>query len=124
MKPLIHSKPKILIDCKATLGEGPLWNHKTSEFSFVDILSKKFFIWKKNILKSYSLPFKISCLLPTKKNNTWVVASKNKIIKVIIKNRKIVTTNVSAVKESKQNRFNDGKCDVMGRLWLSSMDNN
>ena len=72
----------------------------------------------------FFLPFKISCLLPTKKNNTWVVASKNKIIKVIIKNRKIVTTNISAVKESKQNRFNDGKCDVMGRLWLSSMDNN
>ncbi len=51
MKSLIYSKPKILINCKAKLGEGPFWNHNTLELSFVDILSKKFFIWKKNILK-------------------------------------------------------------------------
>ena len=44
MKSLICSKPKILIDCKAKLGEGPFWNHNTLELSFVDILSKKFFM--------------------------------------------------------------------------------
>ena len=124
MKSLIYSKPKILIDCKAKLGEGPFWNHNTLELSFVDIMSKKFFIWKKNILKTYNIPCQISCLLPTKKNNTWIAASKNKIIKIFLKNKKIKILTIKIVREPKQNRFNDGKCDTLGRLWLSSMDNN
>ena len=124
MKSLICSKPKILIKHKTILGEGPCWNHNAFEFSFVDILSKKFFIWKKNILKSYNIPFKISCLLPTKISNTWITASKNKIIKIIVKNNKIKTRVIKIINEPKQNRFNDGKCDALGRLWLSSMDNN
>ena len=124
MKSLIYSKPKILIDCKAKLGEGPFWNHNTLELSFVDIMSKKFFIWKKNILKTYNIPCQISCLLPTKKNNTWIAASKNKIIKIFLKNKKIKILTIKIVSEPKQNRFNDGKCDALGRLWLSSMDNN
>lgn len=124
MRSLIHSKPKVLIKCIATLGEGPLWNHNTFEFTFVDIMSKKFFVWKKNILKSYDIPCQISCLLPTEKNNTWIAASKNKIIKIFIKNKEVNILTIKVVGESKQNRFNDGKCDALGRLWLSSMDNN
>ena len=97
MKSLICSKPKILIDCKAKLGEGPFWNHNTLELSFVDIMSKKFFIWKKNILKTYNIPCQISCLLPTKKNNTWIAASKNKIIKIFFVDNKNLCVNISSV---------------------------
>ena len=101
MKSLIYSKPKILIDCKAKLGEGPFWNYNTLELSFVDIMSKKFFIWKKNILKTYNIPYQISCLLPTKKNNTWIAASKNKIIKIFLKNKKIKIVTIKIVREPK-----------------------
>jgi len=124
MKSLIHSKPKVLTKCKTILGEGPVWNHKTHEYSFVDILSKKFFILKNNVLKTYNLPYQISCLLPAKKNNTWIAASKNKIVKIFIKNKKMNFFTIKTVNEPKHNRFNDGKCDTLGRLWLSSMDNN
>ena len=77
MKSPFYSKPRVLINCKATLGEGPFWNYKTFEFGFVDISEKKFFIWKKNILKTYNVPFKISCIIPTKKKNSWIARSKN-----------------------------------------------
>ena len=83
MKALIHSKPKVLAKYNAILGEGPIWNHKTREYSFVDILSRKFFVLKKNILKTYRLPCQISCLLPARKKNGWIAASKNKIIKIL-----------------------------------------
>ena len=79
MKSLIYSKPKILIDCKAKLGEGPFRNHNTLELSFVDIMSKKFFIWKKNILKTYNIPCQISCLLPTKKKIPGLLHQKIKL---------------------------------------------
>ena len=122
MKILIYSKPKVLIKKRTTLGEGPLWNHKTSELSFVDIMSNKFFVWKKNILKSYKISLNISCLLPTKNKNNWIATSKNKIIKIIKKNKRITTRIIKVINEPKQNRFNDGKCDYLGRLWLSTMD--
>ena len=44
MKKLIHSKPKIFIRCNASLAEGPVWNHRTKEFSFVDILNQNIFV--------------------------------------------------------------------------------
>ena len=107
MKILIYSKPKVLIKKRTTLGEGPLWNHKTSELSFVDIMSNKFFVWKKNILKSYKISLNISCLLPTKNKNNWIATSKNKIIKIIKKNKRITTRIIKVINEPKQNRFND-----------------
>ena len=69
---LIYSKPKVLIKSNATLAEGPVWNHKTCELSFVDIVSNRFFVWKKSILKSYKISENISCLLPAKNKDTWI----------------------------------------------------
>jgi sugar lactone lactonase YvrE len=122
MKKIICSKPKVLIKSGTILGEGPIWNYKTSELTFVDIISGKFFIWEKKILKSFNLPYKISCLLPYKDKGNWIATSKNKILKISIKHKKIKSKVIRTIKEPKQNRFNDGKCDYLGRLWLSSMD--
>jgi len=44
MKKITCSKPKVLIKSETILGEGPIWNYKTSELTFVDIISGKFFI--------------------------------------------------------------------------------
>ena len=44
MKSLIYSKPKILTNKTTKLGESPIWNHASFEFSYVDIKSKKFII--------------------------------------------------------------------------------
>jgi|TARA_B110000967_G_scaffold205454_1_gene250043 sugar lactone lactonase YvrE len=123
MKKINYFKPKVLIKSETALGEGPIWNYKTSELTFVDIISGKFFIWKKNILKSFHLPYKVSCLLPYKDKSTWIATSKNKILKISIINKKIKFKIIKIINEPKQNRFNDGKCDQLGRLWISSMDN-
>ena len=123
MNRIIYSKPKVLIKSQTILGEGPIWNYKTSELTFVDITSQKFFIWKNNILKSFALEFKISCLLPCRAKDNWIATSKDKIIKITKKNTKIKFKIIKKVNEPRQNRFNDGKCDCLGRLWLSSMDN-
>lgn len=124
MKILIHTKPKILKGCNLKLGENPFWNFKTNELSFVDIKSKKFFIYKNKKLKAHNLPFNISCLIPTKKSGQWIAATQNQIIKIFFFNKKIKIINLKHFEEPKNNRFNDGKCDHLGRLWISSMDKN
>ena len=121
MKAIILNKPKVFLSLKTSLGEGPIWNHKTQELSFVDIMNNKFFIWRKGKLRKYSIPFYISCLLPIKKNN-WVSASENKIIEIKKNKKKIIYCVIKTIKEKLHNRFNDGKCDSEGRIWLSSMN--
>ncbi len=37
------------------LAEGPIWDYKYNRFLFVDIKKKNFYIYKKNLLKKFSL---------------------------------------------------------------------
>tara|TARA_A100000164_G_scaffold22124_1_gene17610 strand:- start:241 stop:1140 length:900 start_codon:yes stop_codon:yes gene_type:complete len=122
MKKLVHSKPKILIKCNASLAEGPIWNHETKELTFVDILGKSIFVYKnkKNIKKFKSNKI-VSSFLP-KKRGEWIACSKNKIYQVKIINKKLFFKKINTIKQKKNNRLNDAAIDKFGRLWVSSMD--
>ena len=124
MKKLIHSKPKILIRCNASLAEGPVWNHRTKEFSFVDILNQNVFICKnKKRIKKFNSREMISNFLPSK-NNSWISCGKNKVFQIKIKKNKIFCKKLISIKHRKNNRFNDASIDSQGRLWASTMDEN
>ena len=124
MKKLIHSKPKILIRCNASLAEGPVWNHRTKEFSFVDILNQNIFIYKNNKrIKKFNSKEMISNFLPSK-NNSWISCGKNKVFQIKIKKNKIFSKKLISIKLKKNNRFNDASIDNQGRLWASTMDEN
>ncbi len=124
MKKFNHSKPKIIKGSKLKLGENPFWNYKQKELSFVDLKSKKFFIYKNQKLKTISLPFNISSLIPTRRKNHFVATTGNKVMKIIINYKRINITSLKNFVEPNNNRFNDAKCDNYGRLWISSMDKN
>ena len=124
MKKLIHSKPKILIRCNASLAEGPVWNHRTKEFSFVDILNRNIFICKnKKKIKKFNSKEMVSNFLPSK-NNSWISCGKNKIFQLKIKKNKIFCKKLISIKHKTNNRFNDASIDSRGRLWASTMDEN
>ena len=124
MKKLIHSKPDILIRCNASLAEGPVWNHRTKEFSFVDILNQNIFIYKnKKRIKKFNSKQMISNFLPSK-NNSWISCGKNKVFQIKIKKNKIFYKKLISIKHKKNNRFNDASIDSQGRLWASTMDEN
>ena len=124
MKKLIHSKPKTLIKCKALLAEGPVWNHRTKEFSFVDILNQNIFIYKnKKRIRKFKSKQMISNFLPSK-NNSWISCGKNKVFQIKIKKNKIFCKKLISIKHKKNNRFNDASIDSQGRLWASTMDEN
>ena len=124
MKKLIHSKPKTLIKCKALLAEGPVWNHRTKEFSFVDILNQNIFIYKnKKRIRKFKSKQMISNFLPSR-NNSWISCGKNKVFQIKIKRKKIFCKKLISIKHKKNNRFNDASIDSHGRLWASTMDEN
>lgn len=122
MKKLKHSKPNILIKCKASLAEGPIWNHETGELTFIDILARKIFIYKnKKKLKKYKFNKIISSFLPSKKNE-WIACSGSEILRLKIYQNKFFVKKIKVIKQKKDNRLNDASIDNQGRLWASTMD--
>ena len=104
------------------LAEGPIWDYKYNRFLFVDIKKKNFYIYKKNLLKKFSLKKKITSILLTKSERFIVLITSNSIIKYdTLKKKK----NYSFYKGNfKNERFNDSYVVNKSTILVSSMDNN
>ncbi len=117
------NKAVIELKIKTQLGEGAFWNYRTDELYWIDIEGKKLFIYnpesKKN--RSFDLPSRPGTVVSSIQKDTAVIALEDGIYFINIKTGK--TTLLSDV-ESKMtfNRFNDGKCDPNGNLWVGSMN--
>ena len=103
------------------LGEGALWNYKTQEFYWVDIEGKTLNIYnpktKKN--KVIKTPSRVGTVVPYTKQQA-VVALEDGIYKINLENGDLKQiSNVES--DITENRFNDGKCDPKGNLWVGSM---
>lgn len=105
----------------AQLGEGALWNYQTQEFYWIDIVNKQFHIYNpaKKSNKTYPMPSQIGTVVP-QNENTAVVALEDGIYKVNLTDGKLARLS-DVEKDNTENRFNDGKCDPNGNLWVGSM---
>ena len=106
---------------KARLGEGAFWNHKTQELYWVDIEDQMLHIYNPQTKTNRSLPTpsKIGTVVPKNTNET-IVALQDGIYTMNLKSGDVVL--LSDIESGlTENRFNDGKCDPSGRLWVGSM---
>jgi sugar lactone lactonase YvrE len=105
----------------ALLGEGAFWNHKTQELYWVDIEAKKLNIYNPalKLNRSIEMPSLIGTVVPYKDNEA-IVALLDGIYKVDLKSEELgLLSDVES--NMPENRFNDGKCDPNGNLWVGSM---
>lgn len=117
-----HINASLYIDIIATLGEGAIWNHRTKEFYWVDIEGKKAFTFNSEdkALKSISVGQRIGTIVPSSKENEVVVALQQGIYSLNL-NTEALSHLEDAPFDPGVIRFNDGKCDPAGRLWVGSM---
>lgn len=114
---------EIISDFRATLGESPLWDAKKNLFYWVDIIEKKFFILnvKNGISSSVNLGnmgINVGCI--ALRNNDGLILATNKGIFFFDQDSFSLKLISDPEKDLEQNRFNDGKCDLMGRFWVGS----
>ena len=114
-------KAELCFEIKSLLGEGAFWDHQEQRLYWVDIEGKKLHLFdpteKKNI--SFDMPSRIGTVVPIDKKEA-VVALEDGIFTVSIKDGTL--TRLSDVESTMDyNRFNDGKCDPNGNLWVGSM---
>lgn len=106
---------------ESQLGEGAIWNYKTQEFYWIDIEGKLLHIYnpetKEN--RSFTTLSRIGTVVPYTQNEV-VVALEDGIYKLNI-NTGAVSLLSDVEAQMTENRFNDGKCDPLGNLWVGSM---
>jgi sugar lactone lactonase YvrE len=121
-KPVSIGQAELELQIPALLGEGALWNYKTQELYWVDIVDKKFYIYdpQNKTNKTYKLPSMIGTVVPVDKKNVLVALSDN-IYKLNLGTEELVE--FSDVKLTPfEYRFNDGKCDPNGNLWAGTIN--
>lgn len=112
---------QLVIDSKSELGEGAFWNYKTQEFLWIDINGKILNIY--NPLtgnnKEMFTGQMIGTVVPTETGQV-LVALQNGIYKLNpgTGTKKLI---IDPEENLPDNRFNDGKCDPAGRLWVGTM---
>jgi sugar lactone lactonase YvrE len=117
-------KAELLLDAKATLGEGPIWDSKTQTLYWLDILEKRIYSGTQILIQLDDL---IGCLAPCKNGNLILALSGDEGRATIVdlepgSSQQTVLAALS--EEPATNRFNDGKCDPAGRFLAGTMDLN
>lgn len=111
---------QLVVDAKATLGEGPTWDHRTQQLYWVDIVEKKIHIYdpKKNETSQIPVDHQIGAVV-VRESGGFIAATENGFYAINEQGEQ--TLIVDPEKDLPHNRFNDGKCDPVGRFWAGTM---
>jgi sugar lactone lactonase YvrE len=110
---------ELILDAKATLGEGPAWDSKTQTLYWVDILQKRIYRGKDILAELDSF---IGCLAPSA-DGTLILGLQRAIASLQVDTGHVKIL-ASIDSEPTANRINDGKCDPAGRFLFGTMDMN
>jgi sugar lactone lactonase YvrE len=118
---LNSKKAELLYQIPAQLGEGAFWDAINERLFWVDIEGKELHIFdpKTKMDKVIAMPSRIGTVVPVSENQV-LAALQDGIYLVDLDSKKLEL--FSDVESTiTENRFNDGKCDPSGNLWVGSM---
>ena len=110
---------ELVLDEKATLGEGPHWDGHV--LYWVDIISEKLHRYNPEHHQNdtFQLNQYIGAVIPAQ-NDQLIVGLQNGIHLFDLKTEELTLIN-DPEEDLPHNRFNDGKCDPSGRLYIGTM---
>ena len=114
-------KPELLINLGGIIGEGICWDEQTQMLYWIDLLENKIFAYdiNKTSLKIIDVGQNTGCIAVREKGGL-IAGLQNGIFFVDVETGKL-TPVVDPESDKPGNRFNDGECDCMGRLWAGTM---
>jgi sugar lactone lactonase YvrE len=112
---------ELVIDAKALLGEGPCWDKEAKLLYWVDIIENNVHIFDPLLNRNRTIPAlgNPSAVVPRKSGG--VVLAMNRSFYALDLQTDQPTFLAGPPDEPTSNRFNDGKCDAMGRFWAGTM---
>ena len=116
---MVKYDSKKLISMSAVLGEGPLWNASEKRLFYVDIERHSILCYREEGgLLSRTVPDRVGCIVPAGKGKLVAGVTDRLVLAdpETGEKRELVRLDLPA-----GIRFNDGKCDARGRLWIGTM---
>ncbi|WP_459502898.1 SMP-30/gluconolactonase/LRE family protein [Bacillus sp. C1] len=113
---------ELILDAKASLGEGPCWDEQKHLLYWVDILEKKLLIYNPitNINREISFDQQIGCVALDTSGGVILAMERG------FHSLNLETEELKLIHDPEphllENRFNDGKCDPAGRFWAGTTD--
>lgn len=114
-------KVKLTHKIKSELGEGAFWDHRTQRLFWVDITGLKVHIYdpETRTNKSFPTPSMVGTVVPGNNDKAVIALVDGIYILNTLDGEISLLSDVEA--DMTYNRFNDGKCDPNGNLWVGSM---
>ncbi len=112
----------VLSSSRDRVGESPVWSVAEQALYWVDIEGRSIrrFDWASRTQQSWTMPQRVGCIaLSTRK--TVIAAMETGIFEVTLAHTPVVNLLASAQHRAPNMRFNDGRVDASGRLWVGSM---
>lgn len=106
---------------KARVGEGPIWDYKFNRLLWIDTQGSVY-IYKPGEEKEIKVGKMVGTVVPYTED-TVIVGLQDGIYKLNLKTEQL-TFMAAPEGGIEGNKYNDGKCDATGRLWIGTMDNN
>ncbi|MCX6044673.1 MAG: SMP-30/gluconolactonase/LRE family protein [Chloroflexi bacterium] len=117
----MSDEPKILVDIRALVGEGALWDETQGVLYWVDILSNKLYIY--DPASGENRTFDVGQHV-----GTVVLRASGGVMLAVYDgfaaydlDKQTLTLIHDPEADLPNNRFNDGKCDPAGRFWAGTM---
>jgi sugar lactone lactonase YvrE len=113
---------ELILDAKAELGEGSLWDERAKVLYWVDIVGQALHVYNPAARqdKSYKVGQMVSTVVLSEAGDVLVTVQ-NGFARFDLKTEKLDII-VDPEADKPANRFNDGKCDPAGRFWAGTMD--
>ena len=109
-------------DTRSLLGEGPTWSPRDGALYWVDILTPSVHCYDtiKRVDQEIKLGAMVSIAIP-KATGGLLVATPAGLMTLDVASKSL-SAFCHPESERPGNRYNDGKCDRMGRLWIGTLD--
>ncbi|HJV82703.1 SMP-30/gluconolactonase/LRE family protein [Noviherbaspirillum sp.] len=114
--------PECVWNAHAELGEGPLWSVREQALYWVDILSHRLHRYStKEGQRTWQFDQEISAVAERTEQDGLIITQRHRFA-TFNPNTEALTPLLDIEAELPANRFNDGKCDRLGRFWAGTMD--
>lgn len=117
---------QLAFPCRATLGEGSIWDPVRQQLLWVDIYDDKVFVFdpRSSSNTAYAVGSNVGTVVPTEQG-LLLVALRNQLALLSLETGQVRPVLApSKDRPGAKIRFNDGKCDPEGRFWVGTMVEN
>jgi sugar lactone lactonase YvrE len=112
----------VLSTSRDRVGESPVWSVAEQALYWVDIEGRSIrrFDWASQKQQAWTLPERVGCIALSTRN-TVIAAMESGVFEVTLAQTPVLNLLASVQHATSNMRFNDGRCDASGRLWVGSM---